>query len=337
VTFVDSLRHPIVLAPLAGGPQTPELAAAVNEAGGFGFLAAGYLSIDDLGQRIARLRTLSDRPFGVNLFVPSPPTDPSVFAAYAETIRAEAASAGLPVGEAAYTDDGWEAKLDLLTTDPPAIVSFTFGCPSPEVIARVKAAGSEAWVTVTSSDEAVIARAAGADGVALQGGEAGGHRGTFVNTADMPTFGIRALLELTADLGLPRMAAGGIMTGSAVADMLRAGACAAVLGTAFLNCPEAGTPQPHRDALGSGRPTRLTQSFSGRMARGIVNAFMDRHDAAAVAAYPEINSLTSPLRAAARERGDADWINLWAGQAYPLARAEPAGDVVRRIATELAS
>jgi nitronate monooxygenase len=331
VTIVDSLRHPIVLAPLAGGPSTPELAAAVNEAGGFGFLAAGYLTVDALAQRIARLRELTDKPYGVNLFVPSAPTDPAVFASYVAVLTDEATAAGLPVGEPSYTDDAWKDKLDLLTADPPAIVSFTFDCPSPEVIARVKAAGSEAWVTVTNPDEAEIAKAAGADGVALQGGEAGGHRGTFVNAPDMPTYGILALLQLTADLGLPRIAAGGIMTRPAVAAVLAAGASAAVLGTAFLLCPEAGTPQPHRDALSSGRPTRLTQSFSGRMARGIVNEFMARHDDESVAAYPEINSLTSPLRAAARERGNAEWINLWAGQSYPLAQAHPASELVAQL------
>jgi len=336
VTIVESLPHPIVLAPLAGGPSTPELAAAVNEAGGFGFLAAGYLSAEELARRIARLRELSDKPFGVNLFVPSAPTDPAAFAPYVELVVAEAEAAGLPVGEPTYTDDAWDAKLDVLASDPPALVSLTFDCPSPEVIARIKAAGSEVWVTVTTPDEAETAKAAGADGVALQGGEAGGHRGTFVNAPGMPTYSVLALLQLTADLGLPRMAAGGLMTGGAVAAVLRAGAAAAVLGTAFLRCPEAGTSQPHREALTSGRPTRLTQSFSGRMARGIVNDFMARHDGHAVAAYPEINSLTSPLRAAARARGDAEWINLWAGQAYPLARELPAAGVVATIAAELA-
>jgi len=337
VTIVESVAHPIVLAPLAGGPSTPELAAAVNEAGGFGFLAAGYLTVEVLAERMARLRALTDKPFGVNLFVPSTPTDPTVFASYAAILSAEAEAAGLPVGEPSYTDDGWEAKLDLLASDPPAIVSFTFDCPHSDVIARVKAAGSEAWVTVTNPEEAAIARAAGADGVALQGGEAGGHRGTFINSPDMPTYGVLPLLQLTADLGLPRIAAGGLMSGAAVAAVLRAGASAAALGTAFLRCPEAGTAQPHRDALTSGRPTRLTQSFSGRMARGIVNEFMARHDGESVAAYPEINSLTSPLRAAARERGQAEWINLWAGQAYPLARELPAAEVVAMIAAEFAA
>jgi nitronate monooxygenase len=216
-------------------------------------------------------------------------------------------------------------------------VSFTFDCPSPDVIARVRAAGSEAWVTVTNPDEAEIAKSAGADGVVLQGAEAGGHRGTFVNAPDLPLYGVLTLLQLTADIGLPRIATGGLMTGAAVAAVLRAGAGAAALGTAFLRCPEAGTAQSHRDALTSGRPTRLTQSFTGRMARGIVNEFMARHDGESVAAYPEVNSLTSPLRAAARERGDAEWINLWAGQAYPLARETSAADVVAAVAAELAA
>lgn len=337
VTVVDRLDHPIVLAPLSGGPSTPELAAAVATAGGFGFLAAGYLTVDAVRERMNLLRELSDRPFGINLFVPGGPADPAVYAPYVELLHAEARAAGLPVGEPRYDDDGWEAKLDLVTADPPAIVSFTFGCPDSSVIQRVRQAGAEAWVTVTSPEEARHAARAGADGLVLQGSEAGGHRGSFVNRPELPTLGVLALLQLTADLGVPRMAAGGIATGAGVAAALAAGATAAALGTAFLRCPEAGTSAPHRDALSSGRPTRLTQSFSGRLARGIVNEFMDRHDGHAVTAYPEIHYVTAPTRAWAREAGDPAWINLWAGQAYPLSRAEPAREVAERMIAELAT
>jgi nitronate monooxygenase len=331
VTVLESLHCPVVLAPLSGGPSTPELAAAVNAAGGFGFLAAGYLTAEALRQRMATLRELSDRPFGVNLFVPGAPSEPASYASYAERLRAEASAAGFPVGEPRYDDDGWEAKLDVVTAEPPAIVSFTFGCPDGDVLQRVSEAGSEPWVTVTSPEEAQQAVDAGAAGLVLQGAEAGGHRGSFVNRADLATYGILALLQLTADVGVPRMAAGGIATAAGVAAVRAAGAVAAALGTAFLRCPEAGTSQPHRDALSWRRPTRLTRAFSGRLARGIVNGFMERHDAEAVTAYPEIHYVTAATRAAAREAGDPEWINLWAGQAYPLAEEIPAAEVVRRV------
>jgi nitronate monooxygenase len=332
VTVVEQVEHPIVLAPLSGGPSTPELAAAVNGAGGFGFLAAGYLKADDLEARIAKTRELTDRPIGVNLFVPGEPAAPGVFEPYVEMIVADATSRGMPVGAGRYDDDDWDAKLDLLCDDPVAIVSFTFGCPDAAVIKRIQAAGSEAWVTVTSPDEAEQAKSAGADGLVLQGAEAGGHRGSFVNVRDMSTYGVLALLQLTASLGLPRMAAGGIGTGAAVAAVLVAGADAAAVGTGFLRCPEAGTNAAHRKVLEtSTAPTRLTQAFTGRLARGIPNRFMDTFDPHAVTAYPEIHYVTSPLRAAAREQDDPSWLNLWAGQTYPLGETKPAAEVVAEL------
>jgi nitronate monooxygenase len=338
VTVISALEHPIVLAPLSGGPSTPELAAAVNAAGGFGFLAAGYLSADDLRQRIAKLRELSEQPFGVNLFVPGEPTAPGIVDPYVELISQDATARGYSLGTPRYDDDGWEAKLDLLCDDPVAVVSFTFGCPDAAAIERVQQAGSEAWVTVTTPDEAAQAKAAGADGLVLQGAEAGGHRGSFANTRDLPTYGVLALLQLTADLGLPRMAAGGIAHGSAVAAVLAAGAEAAALGTAFLRCPEAGTNRAHRQVLAtSTAPTRLTQAFTGRLARGIPNRFMDTYDPHAVTAYPEIHYVTAPMRAAAREAEDPSVLNLWAGQAYPLAEAIPATEVVARLVEQAAS
>lgn len=338
MSIVEELEVPIVLAPLSGGPSTPELAAAVNAAGGFGFLAAGYLRAPDLRDRIAATRELTDRPIGVNLFVPGEPAAFGSYESYIERIGEQASAHGLQAGPPRYDDDGWEAKLDLLCDElrkkPVAIVSFTFGCPPAEVLARVKDVGSEAWVTVTTPDEAAQARDAGASGLVLQGAEAGGHRATFVNSRDMPTYGVLPLLQLTGDLGLPRMAAGGLGTGAAVAAVLVAGADAAAIGTAFLRCTEAGTNLAHRAVLAkSTAPTRLTQAFTGRFARGIPNRFMETNDAHAVTAYPEVHYVTAPLRAAAREAEDPAWLNLWAGQAYPLGESIPAGEVVGKLVT----
>ena len=196
--LLDTLAVPIVLAPLAGGPSTPELAAAVSEAGGLGFLAAGYLSADALGERIARTRELTRRPFGVNLFVPGPAAPPDVFAAYVAGLEAE----GLAVGAPRFDDDEWEAKLALLERSRVAVVSFTFGLPEEDVIARVRASGAEAWVTVTSADEA---RAAShVDALVVQGAEAGGHRGSWMDTADLTPIGLHALLQLIARDRAPR-------------------------------------------------------------------------------------------------------------------------------------
>ena len=151
--LIDTLGSPIVLAPLAGGPSTPELAAAVSEAGGLGFLAAGYLSADALAERIEATRALTARPFGVNLFVPGPRAPSEVFAAYVAGLEGE----GLQVGAPRFDDDDWEAKLALLERSPVAAVSFTFGFPDAGVLERVRATGAEAWVTVTSPEEASAA------------------------------------------------------------------------------------------------------------------------------------------------------------------------------------
>jgi nitronate monooxygenase len=326
---LDSLTHPIVLAPLAGGPSTPELVVAVGQAGGLGFLAAGYRPADALEQDIATVRARTGAAFGVNVFVPGAPVaDPA-------TLRAYAARLGPEAGEPRHDDDGWDAKLAVLRSARVPVVSFTFGCPGREVVEELRGAGSEVWVTVTDAAEAHTARDAGADALVLQGVEAGGHRAAFVDRPGVEGLGLLALLRLVAasDLGLPLVATGGIGDGAGVAAVLAAGASGAQLGTAFLRAHEAGTHPAHREALASDAPTALTRAFTGRLGRGIANAFMDAHPDAPVA-YPELHHATAPMRAAARERGDPDGFNLWAGQAHALARELPAGEIVRAVAAE---
>src|SRR5262249_40103335 len=158
---------PIVQAPLAGGPSTPALTAAVVEAGAFGFLGAGYKTPDALRDDIAATRALTGAPFGVNVFVPGGAADPSAYAAYVAALRDEAARHAVALGEPRFEDDAWEAKLELLEADPVAVVSFTFGCPPAAVVARLQAAGSAVWVTVTDADEARLAAGAGADALVV--------------------------------------------------------------------------------------------------------------------------------------------------------------------------
>jgi nitronate monooxygenase len=238
-------------------------------------------------------------------------------------------------------------------------VSFTFGCPPADVIGRLQEAGSEVWVSVTRPAEAQEAAAAGADVLVVQGAEAGGHRAGFRDDpADdvVDGIGLLSLLQLVAaqassaqaasgiravgtapsniPAGLPLVAAGGIMNGAAIAAVLAAGAAAAQLGTAFLRCPEAGTADVQRQALAGAAPTVMTRAFTGRLARGIRNAFTDSHSAAAPSAYPEVHHLTAPLRQAGRAAGNAEVVNLWAGQAYQLGRERPAGELVAELAGE---
>jgi nitronate monooxygenase len=330
-----ALRVPIVQAPLAGGASTPALTAAVVGAGAFGFVAAGYRTPDALRDDLRATRELTDAPFGVNVFVPGRATERGRYERYIEALRDEAGRRGVALGEPRFEDDAWDAKLGLLEADPVAAVSFTFGCPPAEVVARLQAAGSTVWVTVTDVDEAQRAADAGADVLIVQGIEAGGHRASFVDVEGAGDYGLLALIQLVgAHVDLPLVASGAIASGGALAAVLCAGAQAAQIGTAFMRCPEAGTSAAHRAALAATTPTRLTRAFTGRQARGIVNRFLREHSAEAPPAYPEIHHVTAPLRAAGRAAGDADLINLWAGQAHELARDAPAAEVVAALAAE---
>ncbi|HET9073153.1 MAG TPA: nitronate monooxygenase [Solirubrobacteraceae bacterium] len=336
--LLDRLRLPIVLAPMAGGPSTPELTAAVSGAGGLGTLAAGYLDADTLAARLRHTGELTDAPIAVNLFcAQDAAAPPDVLAAYLERLGPWSRERGLPLGRPRHDDDALQAKLEVLNAARPAVVSFTFGCPDPETVAALQAGGSEVWVTVTTPQEGADAAAAGADVLIVQGAEAGGHRGAFRDDPARAPLGLLPLLQLlAAESDRPLVASGGLMTGTAVAAVLCAGARGAQLGSAFLACPEAGTSRVHREALLAGeQPTALTRAFSGRLARGIANPFLTTFSPDAPVAYPEIHHVTAPLRAAARERGDGDAVNLWAGEAYRLARAEPAATVLARLEREL--
>jgi nitronate monooxygenase len=334
--MLESLAIPIVQAPMAGGPSTPALAAAVSEAGALGFVAAGYKTAAAMGSDIEQTRSRTQRPFGINLFVPGDgPADRAVVESYRRRLEPEARRAGVELGEPRFDDDDYPAKLQRLRDDPVAVVSFTFGCPDASVVRDLQAVGSAAWVTVTDPSEAVRAAAAGADALVVQGAEAGGHRGSFADRRERVDYGLLALLQLVdRAVDLPLVATGGIATGAGVAAVLAAGAAAAQVGSAFMRCPEAGTSAVQRAALASTRPTGLTRAFSGRLARGIVNRLQVEHSDAAPFAYPEIHHVTAPLRAQGRRAGDADLINLWAGEAHALAQERPAAEVVALLARE---
>jgi nitronate monooxygenase len=318
---------------MAGGPSTPALAMAVDRAGGLGFLAAGYLTAQRMEQDIATTRTRIDR-FGVNIFTGGGrPADPETVQAYAALLHAEAERAGVELGQPHFDDDHLEEKIAILRRDPVAVVSFTFGIPPSRTIALLRDVGSEVWLTVTSAQEARQAAAAGADALIVQGVEAGGHRGVFVDDDSQSELTLLAALQLVrAELDLPLVAAGSIMTGAALAAVLVAGASAAQIGTAYLRAPEAGTSGAQRDATATDVPTVLSRAFSGRLARGITNRLHVDYGEYAPSAYPEVHHLTSPLRAHGRAVGDPDLINLWAGQAHSLAESLPAEEITHRLA-----
>ncbi|MCP9959083.1 MULTISPECIES: nitronate monooxygenase [Streptomyces] len=337
-------RHPIVQAPMAGGASCPELAAAVSEAGGLGFLAAGYKTADGMYREVQRTRGLTARPFGVNLFLPQPgQADAAAVGLYGQQLAGETAWYETPLGDPdAGRDDGYDAKLAILLDDPVPVVSFTFGCPARDTLAALARAGTRTVVTVTDPDEARAAEHAGADAVCAQGVEAGGHRGTHRDDPEAEGSGT-GLLTLVAQVReavrLPVLAAGGLMRGAQVAAVLAAGAEAAQLGTAFLACPESGADPLHKRALTDPlfTHTELTRAFSGRPARSLVNRFVREHGPYAPAAYPEVHHLTSGLRRAAARAKDPQGMALWAGQGHRLARELPAGRLVEVLRREIRS
>lgn len=328
---------------MAGGVSVPRLAAAVSEAGGLGFLAAGYKTPDGMYQEIKQLRGLTDRPFGVNVFMPQPETaDRTAVDVYAHQLSGEANWYETELGDPdSGRDDGFDAKLTVLLENPVPVVSFHFGCPARDVLDSLRRVGTRTLVTVTTPDEARAVERAGADGVIAQGMEAGGHQGTHWDFPETDGCGL-GLLTLVAQVreavAIPVVAAGGIMRGSQIAAALAAGASAAQLGTAFLVTHESGAHALHKQAMTNPLfvRTELTRAFSGRPARGLVNRFLREHGRYAPAAYPEIHHLTSPLRKAAAKAGDAQGMALWAGQGHRMVRELPAGRLVEVLAAELA-
>jgi nitronate monooxygenase len=321
---------------MAGGPSTPALAAAVAEAGGFGFVAAGYLSAEGLREAITSTRILTDAPFGVNLFMPSEPGDLDTVFDYAAALRPEADRLGVALGEPRWDDDAYGEKLAVVESARVHLVSFTFGCPTSEVVDRLHSAGIQVAVTVTSAREAQVADGAGADLLAVQGTEAGGHQGSFTDLEPNRSPLLSLLGEVRESTAVPMIGCGGVMNGHDAASALDAGAIAVQVGTALLCTPEAGTSAPYRQALLDGRypDTIVTRAYSGRFARGLANRFAIEHHRQAPQAYPEVHHLTRPLRAAATAVGDASVPNLWAGIGWRQITTEPAAAIVRRIASD---
>jgi nitronate monooxygenase len=332
-------RWPLAVAPMAGGPTSVDLVVAAVRAGAFGFLAGGYKTAAALAEDMTSVRAAGVEAFGVNVFMPSrPTTDPGALAAYVASLVDEARALGVTPGRPEWDDDQYDAKVEALRTDPPAMVSFTFGCPERDVVRSLQGRGSLVAVTVTTPEEAALALHAGVDCLCLQGAEAGAHRGSFVNDdrpdQDRP---VRSLLAaVRRRTRAPLIAAGGVGAPGDVSALLAAGAAMVQVGTAFLRCAESGANPVHKAALADPafRDTGVTRAYSGRRARGLVNAMMRDHPGAP-AAYPEINNATRPLRAAAAAAGDAERMSLYCGTAFRSAQAVPAAQVVDWLVSEL--
>lgn len=334
------LRLPIIQGPMTGA-DSPALAAAVSAGGGLGSLGCGMRSPQAMREAAAAVRAATDRPFAMNLFVQSTPTPDATQVQAAMRLLAPlyAKFDAIPVLPKQWCED-FAAQLDMLVELRPAVASFTFGILTADQVRRLHGAGCTVIGTATTVQEALAWESVGADAVCASGSEAGGHRGTFLG--DYASSMI-ATLPLVRDcvqrLSVPVIAAGGIMDGAGIAAALALGAQAVQMGTAFLVCPESGIGAAYREALAGAQATdtRTTRTISGRPARGIVNAMMEAltPDEDAIVPYPVQNALTGPLRRLAAEKGDAQYLSLWAGQGVAQARPMPAAALLSLLAQEM--
>jgi nitronate monooxygenase len=341
VTELLRVEHPIIQAGMAGGATTPELVAAVSEAGGLGTLGAAYMSPDAIRDAVAEVRSLTGRPFAVNLFVPEP-FDPSLYdprevnaplARYREELGIEVPE---EVGDFVQP---FEDQLAVVLEEKVPVFSFTFGVPEEAQISALKKAGIVLIGTATTVREGLVLEERGVDAMVGQGSEAGGHRGTFIGDFESAMVGTMALVPQLADsLSVPVIAAGGIMDGRGLAAALVLGAEGVQMGTAFLPCSESGIHPKYKEAVlaAKSEETSLTRAFSGKPARGIRNRFIEEMEEQEVPAYPVQNAYTKDIRAAAAKENRIEFLSLWAGQAAGLGRAVPAAEIVEGTAREAA-
>lgn len=339
------LELPIIQAPMAG-VSTPEMAAAVSNAGGLGSIGVGAVDANATRQMIAAVRALTRHPFQVNVFCHKPAiADADRETAWLAQLApdfsrygAKAPARLTEIYQSFLTDD---AMLAVLVAERPAVVSFHFGLPDRERIEALRAAGIVLLATATNLEEGTAIAAAGIDAVVAQGYEAGGHRGVFDPDAVDLQLGTMALTRLlVSKLGLPVIAAGGIMDGAGIAAALTLGAVAAQLGTAFVACPESSADTGYRAALLSppAEHTVMTRVISGRPARCIGNRFTalgESVERGAIPDYPIAYDAGKALHAAAKAAGEFGYGAQWAGQGAPLARALPAAELVARLRSEM--
>lgn len=336
------LEHPLFLAPLGGGPSTPELVAAVSNAGGLGWLGAAYLAPDQIRDAIRQTRSLTRKPFGVNLFAGgyqnSTHPDPAPMLALLAEIHAMLGLQAPSLPQ--LPPDPFPAQFEAVMADPPAAFSFTFGIPAAETMQRLRDRNIAAIGTATTAAEARLLADAGVDAIFAQGAEAGAHRGTFAGPFESSMIPLSTLVPaVRSSISVPVIACGGIMNGADMSKALRLGASAAALGTAFLACPESGASPAYKEQIlaATADTTVITRAFSGRPARGLPNEFIaklaNREDR--ILPYPLQNILTRAMRSAAASRGDARFLSLWAGSGVGRARKLPAADLVLRLLTEM--
>jgi nitronate monooxygenase len=337
------IKHPIIQAPMAGGADTPELVAAVCNAGALGFIGAGYSTPAQIAEIAKSIRAQTKRLYGINLFAPTPaPQPPRNVGGVLRQVAPFFAELGLPAPTApAMPSITFSEQFAAVLETDASYFSFTFGIPPADAIQALKRRGIFVLGTATTVDEAVELEKAGVDAIVTQGSESGGHRGTFSGDFTAGMVGTISLVPQIVDaVRIPVIASGGIMDGRGIAAALALGASAVQLGTAFLTCNESGVPEAYKEAILTAREseTRITRAFSGRPARGIINrfltAFESHEEAKSILPFPLQNALTRPLRNAARNQNRSEFLSLWAGQGVRLARRQSAAELISRLAQE---
>ena len=334
------IEHPIIQAPMAGGPTTPELVAAVSNAGGLGSYPGGYLPPGEIDSAIRQIRALTDKPFAVNLFIPEKTPRRKTPARVMKKLGEIAGEVGAELpGEIAAESFSFEEQLGVILDNSVPVFSFTFGIPKRKHMKEMRRRRVTIIGTATCAAEGVMLEEAGCGAIVTQGSEAGGHRGSFARAGELPLIGSMSLTpQLVDKVGVPVICSGGIMDGRGIAAALALGASAVQMGTAFLCCTEAAVPAPWLEALRNSldSSTVLTRVYTGKYARGIRNRFYDEMSGLEdkVPAYPVQNYLTRPIRNVSRAKGDPEFMSLWAGQGSAMSRRCAAGELVRMLVSE---
>lgn len=340
VTRLLEIDHPVVQAPMAGGITTPSLVAAVSNAGGLGSLGAGYMAPGAMLEAISEIRSLTDRSFVVNLFIPEQPNEtPEKVRRVNDLMKPYRAELGIDTpNEVGPYAQAFVDQLAVVIEERVPVFSFTFGVPEESQISSLKEAGITTIGTATTVREALTLEASGIDIVTGQGTEAGGHRGTFLGDFADAEIGTFALVPQLADaLQVPVIASGGIADGRGLAAALVLGAEAIQMGTAFLTCEESGAHPKYKKAVLEATEdiTTITRTFSGKPARAIKNRFLDKMEGheEEIPPYPVQNAWTKDIRDAAKEQSRPEFMSLWAGQAASLSRPAPAAEVIEDVLT----
>ena len=347
ITELLKVEYPIIQAPMAGGVTTSKLVAEVSNSGGLGMIGAGYLTPDQLREQVREIKESTTNPFGVNLFVPNEfkVTENEIKSAnqFLNPIRQQLnlhLKDNFELPNFNYVFETFFEQIKVVIEEKVPICSFTFGIPSSEVIAELKQSNIILMGTATTIEEAVENEKVGMDIVVVQGSEAGGHRGSFIDGNQESLVGLMSLIPQVVDnVSIPVVAAGGIMDGRGLMASICLGAKGVQMGTAFLTCVESGAHQAHKDAILNAKEdqTVLTRSFSGKWARGIRNKFileMQKHEAL-LPDFPVQNTLTQDIRKTSSAQNNQNFMSLWSGQSPRLAKSQTVESFIKNIVAEV--